>query len=250
MTTTNYQAYMNAFAELVAEALQITQNSFSRNTESSGQSAETSLQQLREAYKMRIKPLGTREEDRDGVLESALGQYYGALVTHLTALTKKWNVISDGSNNVLIDMDEQRVLCCNEVLSYAQRISEAANAFASKLWQAELDLRSRVQLLIKQIAIYGRQNNLYYKGDGGREVLGYSCFQQNRTQFSLCFSYHDGVDGINASLEQLLTSTEDREYVRSLSERTLGAVATLWRDYQTVSSQVKIPLVKISDPMN
>lgn len=249
MTTTNYQAYMNAFAELVAEALHITQNSFSQTAECSEEETENSLQKLRAAYNSRIKPLGSRDEDRDGVLESALGQYYGALVTHLTALIGKWKVISEGGNNMLIDLAEQRLLCCNEALFCAQNYSQAANAFASKLWQAELDLRSRVQLLINQIALYGKQKNLFYKGDGGRDVLGYSCSQLNRTQFCLSFCYYDGVDAINASLEQLLTSTEDREYVRCLSERTLGDKASLWRDYRTVTSEVKIPLVKISDLM-
>ena len=245
MTTTNYQAYMNAFAELVAEALQITQNSFCENPHDSENGVENSLQKLRAAYNTRIKPLGTRKENWDGVMEYALGQYYGALMTYLLALTKKWNAICDGSANELVDMEAQRLLCCNEALSYAQRVSEAANAYAAHLWQAELNLRSRVQLLVKQIAIYGAQKNLHYKGNGGREVLGYTCFQLSRTQFALSFSYYDGVDGINASLEQLLTVSEDRDYVRRLAEQTLGDTAMLMRDCQTVTDQQKVPIVKI-----
>lgn len=248
MTTTNYQNYMNAFAELVAEALFITQNCFRPTIQCAPQAAECALQQLREAYNQRIKPLGTNEEDRDKAMESALGQYYGALVTHLTAITKKWDAISEGRKNALIDMDEQRILCANEALSYAQKYSEAANAYAARLWQAELDLRSRVHLLVKQIELYAMQIGLNYSGKGGQEVLGYAFVQLSRVQFKLSFGYHDGVDVINGSLDELLSETKDRAYVRSLAELTLGDKAKLWRDYETVeATTVSIPLVKISE---
>lgn len=247
MNTNKYQNYMNAFADLVAEALIITQACFVPRAQSGAENVESTLQHLREAYGTRIKSLGTREDNRDKVLENALGQYYGALVTQLIALAQKWKTLNEGGKNVLIDMDEQCNACSLEALTLARNYSDAANAYVALLWQWELNLRSRIELLVKQISSYCRGRNLFYKGNGGREVLGYSYRQNSRVQFTLCFGYHDGVDALSGSLNELLVETEDRQVVRRIAALTLGDMATLESDFETVEATKEAPpLVKIS----
>jgi hypothetical protein len=241
----NYLKYMNAFANLVAEAAAHTHAVVYRSGDA-GKDQPEFVQVMREMSARHLKKLSAEDEENQ-VLSRALGQYFGALVSHLSGIVAKWQTVRSDAKNPLIDLQDLSASCCREVLTRAGDILDAANAYASSLWLLELELTSKSNLFARQIEVLAHRNSIFYRSTGGVfsfDIIGCSCSQRSPGVHSLGFLYWDGADAIGMPMSALFVKAEDRTALTELANQCFGTNVKLSDDLNTLTVNLKVPLVK------
>jgi len=239
-----YQDYMRDFAELVASSMALV------TEHCRPQSAEVDiLEKLREAWSKRIKAVSENDNRRHEVLEKGLGQYFGALVTHVNAIHEKWKRIESDGKNQLIDLDYESDLCRREALEQALKISRAACAYASNLERAESEMLARSLLLAQQLEAYVKRNKILCRSSPYSDcftyaIHGISAEVRGHGKLVCTFYYWDGVDECYADINLLFTTEEQKVEVRKLAGICLGNIGSLGEDLSTIEMAVVVPLVK------
>lgn len=247
----HHEDYMHAFAELVAQCVTLTQDACRPKAKGEATTHDGLLEKLRAAYGERIKALSARDYGRHEVLEKALGQYFGALVTHLSAISAKWQQVHSDARNPLLDLNDVSQQCAGEALNRALQISEAAYAYAANLVRADNELLGRAQLFTQQLDRYVRNKGLSYKpsdySDWTHQILGLSGSMSGHGKFVCTFLYWDGVDAISPSLNCLFRKEEDIAELKRIAALCFAGKAKLADDLSTVESAQQVALVKISE---
>lgn len=241
----NYLKYMNAFANLVAEAAAYAHAVVYRSGDT-GKDEPEFVQVMREMSAKHLKKPSAEKEDNQ-VLSRALGQYFGALVSHLSGIVAKWQTVRSDAKNPLIDLPDLSASCCSEVLTRAGEILDAANAYASNLWLLDLELTSKSNLFASQLDVLVRRKGILYRSSGGvfsYESLGCCCSQRSPGVHSLEFLYWDGVDPISMPMSALFVKAEDRTALTELAKQCFGTNVKLSDDLNTLTVNLKVPLVK------
>jgi hypothetical protein len=242
--------YMRAFAELVAQCVTLTQDTCRPKAKGEVDTCDNLLEKLRAAYGERIKALNARDYGRHEVLERSLGQYFGALVTHLSAVSAKWQQVQNDARNPLLDLNEVSQQCAGEALTRALQISEAAYAYAANLERADNELLGRVQLFTQQLDRYVRDKGLSYMpcqySDWAHESMGISGRVSGHGKIVCTFLYWDGADAISQSLDGLFRKQDDIDAVKRIAALCFAGKAKLADDLSTVELAQPIALVKIS----
>lgn len=260
-----YEDYNRAFAELVASSLALV-TGHCRPKEKNEEI--NLLEKLRAGWSNHIKVLSEPSNRRYEVLEKGLGQYFGALVTHVNAIHEKWKLIENDSKspliendsknplieydnkNPLIDLEYESDLCCQAALEQALRISQAACAYAANLERAENELLARSLLLAQQLEAYVRRNNILYRSSPHSDcfvfgIHGISAVVLGHCKLECQFYYWDGVDECCPTIATLFTTKEQIAEVRKLADICLGDVGKLGKDLSTIETVAPVPLVTL-----
>lgn len=250
----NYDDYTRSFAELISSVLaslttRCRVHKEGKNGKESKEPSKTFIEEIRESWATRVKHLAEKDRDRHEALRKGLGQYYGALVTQLSAIDARWKQI-EADKNPLIDLDHESNVCCVEALNHALAISDAAYAFAAALKQAENQLLARALLFCQQVESYVHRVGLEYKESDfsqyGFYVYGVGPYVREDGSISCSFSYWDNVDMIGVSLGSLFPQEEHKAEVQRLAKLCLGGFGTLSDDLYVITAAKTVPLVKIA----
>lgn len=239
--TNDYQGCLRALSRAISQSVVAVQLACTPADGKRRSSVESTplLDSMRGFYAQSMKPFFDAKKADDAV-EREVGAAYGAMITHLQALTAGWDVFSK-SNNKHIDLNAQSQIVAEQAIRAGKACYDAAVEALARLMKSEADARMKAETFIEMVAQYVQTHgHLYYSNPHYRGGLGgytpHHVFlsEQTRKVVRFEFMYWDGADMISPSLGALFALPAEQKILERIAKVVYGPSVRIGSDYSSI----------------